>query len=44
MSQTIARRALLARLEGSGFGFRTVRAFTADEVAQPYSCRMAWPG
>ena len=30
-------------VEGSGFGFRTVRAFTADEVAQPHGCRMVWP-
>lgn len=30
-------------VEGSGFGFRTVRAFAAEEVAQPHGCRMAWP-
>ncbi|WP_119288258.1 branched-chain amino acid ABC transporter substrate-binding protein [Azohydromonas sediminis] len=31
-------------VEGSGFGFRTVRTFSADEVAQPHACRMTWPG
>jgi branched-chain amino acid transport system substrate-binding protein len=30
-------------VEGSGFGFRTVRAYRADEVAQPHACRMQRP-
>lgn len=30
-------------VEGSGFGFRTVRRFSAAEVEQPTSCRMARP-
>ena len=28
-------------IEGSGFGFRTLRRFEADTVAQPTTCRMA---
>ena len=30
-------------VEGSGFGFRTVRRFEAAEVAQPHACRMSRP-
>ena len=30
-------------IEGSGFGFRTLRRFEPDAVAQPHSCRMARP-
>ena len=30
-------------VEGSGYGFRTLRRFTAAQVAQPHACRMAWP-
>ncbi len=30
-------------VEGSGFGFRTVRTFSAESVAQPSSCRMVRP-
>jgi branched-chain amino acid transport system substrate-binding protein len=30
-------------VEGSGFGFRTVRRLDADAVAQPTSCRMTRP-
>ncbi len=30
-------------VEGSGFGFRSVRRFDAAAVAQPHSCRMARP-
>jgi branched-chain amino acid transport system substrate-binding protein len=30
-------------VEGSGFGFRTVRRFEAAEVALPHSCRMPRP-
>jgi branched-chain amino acid transport system substrate-binding protein len=28
-------------VEGSGYGFRTVRRFTADEVSMPHRCAMA---
>jgi branched-chain amino acid transport system substrate-binding protein len=31
-------------VEGSGFGFRTLRRFDAAAVAQPHSCRMSRPG
>ncbi len=30
-------------VEGSGFGFRTVRRFDAADMAQPHSCRMVRP-
>jgi branched-chain amino acid transport system substrate-binding protein len=30
-------------VEGSGFGFRTLRRFEAGRVVQPHSCRMARP-
>lgn len=30
-------------IEGSGFGFRTLRRFEPDAVAQPHSCRMLRP-
>ncbi len=30
-------------VEGSGFGFRTVRRLSADQAAQPHSCRMQRP-
>ena len=30
-------------VEGSGFGFRTLRRFEASRVSQPHSCRMARP-
>jgi branched-chain amino acid transport system substrate-binding protein len=30
-------------IEGSGFGFRTLRRFEPDAVAQPHSCRMVRP-
>lgn len=30
-------------VEGSGYGFRTVRRLAADEVAQPHTCRMPTP-
>jgi branched-chain amino acid transport system substrate-binding protein len=30
-------------VEGSGFGFRTLRRFEPDAVAQPHSCRMTRP-
>ena len=30
-------------VEGSGFGFRTMRRFEAGTTAQPHSCRMARP-
>ena len=30
-------------VEGSGFGFRTVRRFSAAEIEQPTSCRMVRP-
>jgi branched-chain amino acid transport system substrate-binding protein len=30
-------------VEGSGFGFRTVRHFEASRVSQPHSCQMARP-
>jgi branched-chain amino acid transport system substrate-binding protein len=31
-------------VEGSGFGFRTVRRLAADAVAQPHACRMVRAG
>lgn len=31
-------------IEGSGFGFRTVRRFEAEELAPPMVCRMSRPG
>jgi len=30
-------------VEGSGFGFRTVRRLDASTVAQAHGCRMVWP-
>jgi branched-chain amino acid transport system substrate-binding protein len=30
-------------VEGSGFGFRTVRRLSADQAAQPHGCRMQRP-
>jgi branched-chain amino acid transport system substrate-binding protein len=30
-------------VEGSGFGFRTLRRFEAATVAQPHTCRMPKP-
>jgi branched-chain amino acid transport system substrate-binding protein len=30
-------------VEGSGFGFRTLRRFEAEAVAQPHACRMPRP-
>ena len=30
-------------IEGSGFGFRTVRRLAAAEVSDPPACRMARP-
>ena len=30
-------------VEGSGYGFRTVRTFSAAQVEQPHACRMTWP-
>jgi branched-chain amino acid transport system substrate-binding protein len=30
-------------VEGSGFGFRTLRRFEAAAVAQPHTCRMPQP-
>lgn len=35
---------VLHDVEGSGFGFRTVRRFDAARVAQAHSCRMSRPG
>ena len=28
-------------VEGSGYGFRTVRYLTAEQTVQPHSCKMA---
>jgi branched-chain amino acid transport system substrate-binding protein len=30
-------------VEGSGYGFRTLRRFEADTISQPHQCRMARP-
>lgn len=30
-------------VEGSGFGFRTLRRFEAAAVSQPHACSMRWP-
>jgi branched-chain amino acid transport system substrate-binding protein len=30
-------------IEGSGYGFRTLRRFEATTVAQPHACAMRWP-